>query len=51
MKNELISQLKVVLPLAGLILLALILWRSPAFGWTYCIDIGGGTYCWDFPDE
>ncbi len=19
--------------------------------WTYCIEIGGGMYCWDFPDE
>jgi hypothetical protein len=51
MINELWTQLKVLVPLTALILLLLVAWRAPAFGWTYCIDIGGGTYCWDFPDE
>jgi len=51
MKKELLEQLKVILPLTGIILLALLLWRAPAWGSTYCIDIGGSTYCIDFPDE
>lgn len=58
MKRELLAQLKALLlaaaiwlpVLAGGIVGYLIL-TTPAFGWTYCIEIGGGMYCWDFPDE
>ena len=51
MLHETVRILKVILPLTALILLTLVVWRAPAWGWWYCVDIGGGTYCWEFPDE
>jgi len=49
--TETLTQLRILLPLTAIILLALLLWRAPAWGWTWCFEIGGSTYCWDFPDE
>lgn len=48
---ETLHQLKVILPLTALILLALLAWRGPAWGWWFCVDIGGGSYCWEIPDD
>lgn len=44
MKKELISQLKVILPLTALILFALLVWHGLAFSYV-CIDFDGWPVC------